>query len=608
MDKTIINQRRNKLNLARENLKKTFFGLDNVIDQVINSISCWWILPEVINRPTIICLWGMTGVGKTALVRELSKQLQYSDRFLEIQMDTINEGYSNSSLLQKLQYSGLAEGSANIVLLDEFQRFRTKDQFNRDVENKRFQDVWQFLSDGKFPIDLSCKTDLEWYINNELDDKEKEKKLEKYEIAYVRKVFKINIEPHKMLSWNKQQLKDYILQNKSDTFTEFDYSKSLIFICGNLDEAYSMSTNVGDCDTDADTFHAWSKNLNILNIKSALNKRFKPEQISRLGNSHVIYPSLSKKTYMDIIYSKLDEYKKYASKFNINIKFDSTVANIVYQNGVFPSQGIRPVFSTLNIIVQSHLPEILLASLDNDMYNINIYYSAKNNCLYVNGENNQIIYQKLVDNAIDKLRKDLNEDKAYNLAVHELGHSIVFSKLFKVSPQEIKIAANGHSAYVIPNAIHDNKNNIRQSISILWGGHVAETLFFGNDISGGSETDIAILTQKAASYVRELGFDGFYGKVGNNPNNVDNLLNNSMETNSAIHQICQEEKNNCYNILKNFIPLFKKLIPIFVKHKSLSIETFVREYENFTGEKISCLRAEDIIISNYRNMFDSVNI
>ena len=50
---------------------------------------------------------------------------------------------------------------------------------------------------------------------------------------------------------------------------------------------------------------AFSFFLNLLSIKKALWKRFKPEQIARFGNIHVIYPSLSKLSYYGIIKKKI---------------------------------------------------------------------------------------------------------------------------------------------------------------------------------------------------------------------------------------------------------------------------------------------------------------
>ena len=78
------------------------------------------------------------------------------------------------------------------------------------------------------------------------------------------------------------------------------YEKLLIFISGNLDEAFVMADEVEDSERDADIYHELSKRINIIHIKHALSKQFKPEQIARFGNNHVIYPCLDKKSYYEI--------------------------------------------------------------------------------------------------------------------------------------------------------------------------------------------------------------------------------------------------------------------------------------------------------------------
>jgi hypothetical protein len=59
----------NLLEKAKETLKQEFIGLDKIIDELTAYISAWYLFPQLQERPLIINLWGMTGVGKSALVR-----------------------------------------------------------------------------------------------------------------------------------------------------------------------------------------------------------------------------------------------------------------------------------------------------------------------------------------------------------------------------------------------------------------------------------------------------------------------------------------------------------------------------------------------------------
>ena len=64
-----------KLQQTKDKLKSEFVGIDKIIDRVIDSITPWYITPEVLERPTVVSLWGLTGTGKTSLIRKLIKYL-----------------------------------------------------------------------------------------------------------------------------------------------------------------------------------------------------------------------------------------------------------------------------------------------------------------------------------------------------------------------------------------------------------------------------------------------------------------------------------------------------------------------------------------------------
>jgi cell division protease FtsH len=86
-----IAERSAQLEQLAAELKAELFGIDDVIDRVIESLRAWYVLPDLINRPVIICLWGLTGTGKTQLTRSIARKLGFYDRFVDVQMG----GWSN---------------------------------------------------------------------------------------------------------------------------------------------------------------------------------------------------------------------------------------------------------------------------------------------------------------------------------------------------------------------------------------------------------------------------------------------------------------------------------------------------------------------------------
>jgi SpoVK/Ycf46/Vps4 family AAA+-type ATPase len=145
-----IAERSEELRRVHAELKAELFGIDDIIDRMIESIRAWYVMPEIIQRPVIVCLWGLTGTGKTQLVRLLAQKLGFYDRFVEVQMDGFSHGsgYRRNSVSGMLADSSIHEGAPGILLLDEFQRFRTINDKGADLRVERYQDVWALLSDG----------------------------------------------------------------------------------------------------------------------------------------------------------------------------------------------------------------------------------------------------------------------------------------------------------------------------------------------------------------------------------------------------------------------------------------------------------------------------
>jgi len=155
----LIRKRKRKLNWAKKELKKHFVGLDAIIDTIIKNIEAWYVMPELLTRPVIICLWGPTGVGKTDLVRRLVKLLSFHDRFCEIDLVSKDNDHSWHRSISAILSSNpkISSGQSSIILLDEIQNFRTIDENGHELNDYKFRDVWTLLSDGKLPFEVDIE-------------------------------------------------------------------------------------------------------------------------------------------------------------------------------------------------------------------------------------------------------------------------------------------------------------------------------------------------------------------------------------------------------------------------------------------------------------------
>jgi len=99
IDVNEIKKRADELEEIKVKLKEIFVGLDDIIDEFINNIKVWYILPDVQTRPLIVNLWGMTGIGKTDLVRKFVKFAGFNDRFITLSI--IPHTWSHTNLESK---------------------------------------------------------------------------------------------------------------------------------------------------------------------------------------------------------------------------------------------------------------------------------------------------------------------------------------------------------------------------------------------------------------------------------------------------------------------------------------------------------------------------
>ena len=100
MNKEEIKKRLDELEDVKIKLKEKFIGIDSIIDSFIDNVKIWYAVPELQMRPLIINLWGMTGVGKTDLIRNFVKLIKFNDRFIELQMDNLNKGWYSENCIQ----------------------------------------------------------------------------------------------------------------------------------------------------------------------------------------------------------------------------------------------------------------------------------------------------------------------------------------------------------------------------------------------------------------------------------------------------------------------------------------------------------------------------
>ena len=627
MDKAtlqLIETKQAELDELRKQLQKDFVGLDDVINQVIESIKVWYIFPELQIRPTIICLWGLTGVGKTDLVRKMVSYLKMQDRFLEIEMSS--DDTVNTTVQSKMEESSLSPEEPCILFLDEFQKFRTVSESGEQnpTDRKSYSDVWTLLSDGRFHADLTKKTELlnellyskyyaDWnrVFSTDKKDKEREKKEEQrvYKTGVslarrIKRLFKLEDSVEDIMKYDDGQICElYEKFAKNPAIYEGEmYKKLLIIVSGNLDEAYRIAKEVDEVDLDADWYHEYSKRITILDIKGALTRRFRPEQIARFGNTHILYPSLSRKNYYAIIRMKCNQIGELVAQTKgIGIEFHESVFDTIYKNGVFPTQGVRPLLSTITNILSTVLPNYIYNCLLNDAVHLKI--TCKGNKMTGCFKRKSITIE--IPTVLEALRDKIDVDSRHVVAAHELGHALVYTVLFNIIPAQIctDSISSYRNGFVLPHTTIDSKSVFLKKLTVALAGRAAEEIVFGEvDATIGAEKDIESATNMAWAYVGSYGFDGFTGRITSKSNDNDYEIFNREKISEITESLLKEAKDSAKAVIHQNLKFYQSALEQLLTKGKITPTEFEEIAKNFGFNKLEKVKSGEKLILNYEGM------
>lgn len=601
-------RRKNELvDNAIKTLKEEFIGIDKQIDEIMDNVRTWYLYPKLQTRPLVVSIWGLSGTGKTCVVKRISELLNIEKDYVYWNFASISES-SSWEIENQIEEELSNEASNRMFVYDEFQYAATINPTTGEERDTKsgLKPFWELLDSGllhkrsdfwnvrtpfkildyMLKINTKCRMEIKngVWVNAQkcLED------FRPYDIQKFREVFVFDVDMnkiklkqsqedssssnncetgedrpnikdennntlpffiqeaildriltlhdtvygrisdkietyHKLEGMNCDEIVEFIADIYENARKGYDlkFNDSIIFVIGNLDEAYQISFDTNP-DMSPDQFRKITEKISVVDIKDALKKRFRNEQIARLGNIHVIYPSFSKKNFEDIIQLSLNRYEKEVYRLTgYHLKFDESIKKIIYDEGVYPTHGTRPIFSTIYEIVKSRLPGIIRqiyekGVIDDVSY---IVYSFDEDsdiifgkCYNVNDDEICSVEFKNVKLRLKKLRdSDESDDQQALCALHESGHFVMYAKLFGKLPEKLvsRTAESDKGGFLMED-VDAFKNKISKKdmikqIQVLLGGYVAEKLYFGEEMTLGAQNDLKEATIIASKMVRTYG-------------------------------------------------------------------------------------------------------
>lgn len=493
-----------------------------------------------------------------------------------------------------------------ILLIDEMQRFKTVDETGADIQSDVYQDLWMLLSDGKFSANASVFKDIEGliaqqlYSQDQLDPVEKKTTKKKkvksfknegttavleevdaessgdakkrfriypYEAQSLKKLLRLTETVTEIMEWSLDKVMTVVsdIQDNRKDWT-IDYTKLLVFISGNLDAAYTGSVSVEDCDTDADFYHEITKKITVSDIKTVLTRKFRPEQISRFGNNHIIYPSLSKDSYKRLIKRTCTQYLDNMQELTgIEFTISQNAMDVIYENSVYPTQGTRPVFSAIHQIFSNPLISATMWAVENQYEEVSLDINEVRQKLVAKHSTSDATADFDTDLEISTRKAKASSAFKTYIAVHEAGHAVVSAYLTGVAPLEVKInSASFKGGYVLTDSTDEivTKKMLEDRICVSLAGAAAEELFFGKEnMSTGAESDRRNATSGAMSYIREHGFSELFATViPPTFTGADNSNTDLEKTNVLAERLIQNQYERAKRIIQDNGAFFVKIV------------------------------------------------
>ncbi len=608
--KTTFLKKQTALEKARKVLKQEFIGIDKIIDEVIDNVSSWYFLPDLQEKPLVVNLWGLTGVGKTSLVSRLAELIGFEDDFFRFDLGQKEGSFSFSDSLDELCENN--DTSPVIIALDEIQHSRTvTGPLRQEIDNDKNRLIWEMIDSGRiqyvdwkvglwtfedlikkliYLLKAGVKVKKGMVVNNiELYCKEMKVNRKKGESL----PFVPEREYATIIDYGGEQLGLHLVKDVEDVLLSLsanatmrflnkvlkiakkpsikNFSKALIFVLGNLDEAYTMSDNFS-ADIDADEFNKLSRYITVPKVKKALQSRFRDEQIARLGNIHIIYPALDKLSYQKIIDNELKKYARdLTDTFKLKLVFDESIHDIIYTEGVYPTQGVRPIFTSIQQIIKSKISflyaEIFLHSLNVDSLYLSINHK-KLACDY--RKNNQTVHHSETDISmtLENVRQIRKDDVQAIAAVHESGHTVLSVVLLNTVPDVVySITSDADSQGFMYSSLawqYIARKELIPRVAMMLGGYVAEEMIFGKEnLTSGTSGDIEMATEFLSSMYKNSGMGETPIKYGlpvkeegdayHRMGNVEEDIKHAIEKAKALAEITLKRERKLLLALSDYL-------------------------------------------------------
>jgi len=541
-----LNALRERLTMTRGALRKSHVGLNDEIDRMMEAVAAWQLFHAAQERPRILGLWGMTGTGKSSIVRTLLQELELEERTCWLDAGECRRGQWLEQHMDLLRTH--LHGSPLVVVIDEFQHARTVKSGIELEEAPELRRMWELIDAGRALLmpgyrRLEDLMDLRDQLATQLANGVLVRNGRVVRgITAFRKSMEVHMDNRdKTLAWaipmsnwswlreskagtrslatlqrQMEQLDgDGLLALLDQAISEartphvFDARQALVIVLGNLDDLYVLGREPLPA-LDPDVLLARHERLSTTGVQQALLELFRIEQVARMGTDHLVLPPMGRNTVRELVSRETQRMAERTGQLaGAHIRISEGLLDRLLAQAAIPILGARPIVEAVQQVVPVLLSQVLLHP-----------WSTQPKAITLESDGGRVHALVETESGADHMvlrwpasrppEKKAGREIQLRVAVHEAGHLICGTRLRGSTPLQACSNA-GHASiagFVI--WLQEDEPLTKQSIvprlAVLLGGHIAEELVYGKEgLSAGSDDDLYKASAMALDLIRTHG-------------------------------------------------------------------------------------------------------
>ncbi|MCF8297466.1 MAG: hypothetical protein K9J13_08000 [Saprospiraceae bacterium] len=300
---------------------------------------------------------------------------------------------------------------------------------------------------------------------------------------------------------------------------------------------------------------------------------------------------MNRKAYLKIIKNELEKIACNLYEITeLQIVFDESIIELVYKEGVYPTQGVRPIFTSIHYLLKSNLSMFLSDILLKDIKPNKLKFTIQNKtliCFY--HFEKSLIYEKqiAIKTTLEDMRINKQDDMQAITAVHESGHAILSAILLRTIPEvifSITSDADNHG-FIFSKFAWDyiTRKELIPRVAMFLGGYVAEEIIFGKEyLTTGASSDI----EKATEFLSYMYKKGGMGEIPISYNSSKND-NFSYHQNDSVEEEVKQSIELALELAQTTLKKERKLLLVMSDYLSDNRSLKKQEIEKLINANIS---------------------